>query len=73
MSHNVLQGKPVCIAFAQQGGQKPALSLGILDHVMGMDTLHSALHDLLTVLHVSLEDRAGLHELLQWVKTHSRC
>ena len=66
-----LQGKPVCIALAQHGSQKPPLSLGVLDHVMGMESLQTALKGLLTVINVSLEDRDGFQELLQWVKTHN--
>ena len=71
--HSVLQGKPVCIAFAQQAQQEPSISPGMLDHVVGMNSLQSALQGLLTVVHVSLKDSGGLCELLQWVKIHSQC
>lgn len=73
MLDSVLQGKPVCIAFAQQAGQEPSISPGMLDHVVGIDSLQIALHGLLTVVHVSLKDSGGLDDLLQWVKTHSQC
>lgn len=39
---------------------------------MGMDSLQTALKGLLTVINVLLEDGGGLHELLQWVRTHKR-
>lgn len=68
-----VQGTPVCIALTQHGGQKSPLSLGVLDHVLGMHSLQTALQGLLTVINVSLEDGDGLQQLLQWVKTHSRC
>ena len=67
-----VQGKPVCIALAQHGGQKPPLSLGVLDHVMGMESLETALMGLLTVINVLLADGDGFQELLQWVKTHKK-
>ena len=68
-SHSVLQGKPVCIAFSQQAGQEPFISPGIMDHIIGIDSLHNVPHGLLTVLQVSLKDSGGLYDLLQWVKT----
>ncbi|KAL3152454.1 hypothetical protein ABBQ32_001498 [Trebouxia sp. C0010 RCD-2024] len=44
----------------------------VLEHVLGMESLQTALKGLLTVINVSLEDGDGLQELLQWVKTHKR-
>ena len=64
----VLQGTPVCIAFAQHTKQKPALPLGVLDHVTGMHSLHAAAPGLLSVVDISLNDGTGLHEILAWVK-----
>lgn len=67
-----LQGATVCIALTQHGSHKSPLSLGVLEHVLGMESLQTALKGLLTVINVSLEDGDGLQELLQWVKTHKR-
>lgn len=51
------------------------MSPGMLDHVVGIDSLHHVLHGLLTVVNVTLTDSGGLYDLLQWVKTstHSQC
>lgn len=50
----------------------PSINPGVVNHVIGLDNLHTALHGLLTVVHVSLDGSEGLHEILQWVKTHSQ-
>ena len=65
-----VQGKPVCVALSQHSRKQPFLSSGILDHVLGIESLESAGLGLLTVVNISLDTGAGLQKIMQWLNAN---